>query len=207
MNDLGYKKTIEGRLDNLPDDTVFVINDFADIADNARIRRVLKQQVDEGKIDRIMRGVYHKARFNKTLGEKIPPSIDSIARAIARARKWTIAPTGEAALNALGLSTQVPMTWVYISDGPYTTFHIDKSEIRFKRSTSRDITQMSPTTLLVIQALKTLGKDSVDDAVIAKISKRLSAEEKDTLLKESIRATIWIRTAIRRICDAEKATR
>lgn len=200
MSNRSYTSKIEDRIAEFPADMVFVINDFGDIAENDLIRQVLKQQVDVGKIDRIMRGVFHKPKFNTTLNEKIPPSIDGIAHAIARARKLTIAPTGEAALNALGLSTQVPMTWIYINDGPYTSFEIGGSEIRFRRSTSRDITQLSPTTLLVIQALKALGKDTITESMIEKISKRLNDEEKRVLLDESTRATIWIRSTIRKIC-------
>lgn len=205
MNDKGYKKKIERRLEGFAPGKVFVVNDFADIAENDTIRQILKARADGGKIDRVMRGVYHKAKFNKNLGEKIPPSIDVIAHAIARARKWTIASTGEAALNALGLSTQVPMTWIYISNGPYINFDMDGSEIRYKRSTSRDITQLSPTTLLVVQALKALGKAAVDDEIIGKISKRLSDKERSALLKESARTTVWIRSVICKIYNAGEA--
>lgn len=202
MNSKGYKKKIEARITSFKPDTVFVINDFADIADNEIIRQVLKHQVDVGSIDRVIKGVFHKPRFNKTLQEKIPPRIDDVARAVARARRWTIAPTGEAALNALGLSTQVPMTWIYISDGPYTNIEIHKSNIAFKHSANRDVTQLSATTLLIVQALKALGKDDVDERVIEKLSMRLTNEQKDILLKESTRVTAWVRSALRKISEA-----
>lgn len=201
MNNKGYKKKIEARITSFMPDTVFVINDFADIADNEIIRQTLKQQVDAGVIHRIIPGVFHKQKFNKTLNENVPPSIRDIAYAIARARKWTIAPTGEAALNALGLSTQVPMTWIYISDGPYARFEIRRSIISFKHSANRDVTQLSATTLLIVQALKALGKDDVDERVIEKLSDRLTNEQKDILLKESTRVTVWVRSALRKISE------
>ena len=48
-----------------------------------------------------------------------------MAKAIARNYNWTIAPTGDAALNLLGISTQVPSKWEYVSSGPYKEYNIE----------------------------------------------------------------------------------
>lgn len=97
---------------------------------------------------------------------------------------WTIAPCGDIALNKLGLSTQVPVVWSYISDGPYRKFSWDNITVSFKHRANREISFMSESTILVIEALKTLGKERVDDNVISKIRNRLSKEEKIKMLEE-----------------------
>ncbi len=45
------------------------------------------------------------------------PSIEQIAETITRRDKARIVPTGIYALNRLGISTQVPMNIVYLTDG------------------------------------------------------------------------------------------
>jgi hypothetical protein len=60
---------------------------------------------------------------------------------------------------------------------------------------------MSPTTLLVIQALKALGRNRIDDATIGKIRQRLTDIEVNQLVEEAPRATAWIKGEIRRIVE------
>jgi hypothetical protein len=45
-----------------------------------------------------------------------------------------------------------------ISDGPYRSRTFDGTRIDFKHVTSKNVTGMSPTTLLVVRALRALGE-------------------------------------------------
>ena len=45
---------------------------------------------------------------------------------------------------------------------------------------------MSETTTLVVEALKTLGKDRVDDGIILSLRNRLPREEKKKMLVEAL---------------------
>ena len=45
---------------------------------------------------------------------------------------------------------------------------------------------------VVIEAIKTLGKDNVDENTIAILRNRLSGEEKSVLLKDATDSTSWI---------------
>lgn len=65
-----------------------------------------------------MRGVYYYPRYSELIQEYETPSPNKVTEAIARKFNWTIAPCGDTALNMLGLATQVPAKWSYISDGP-----------------------------------------------------------------------------------------
>ena len=114
------------------------------------------------------------------------------------------APCGDTALNMLGLSTQVTAVWSYISDGPYKTYEWDKTKIEFKHRTNKEVTGLSPMTILVIQALKTLGKEHVDEKTIRVLSHRLNEDEKTALLAEGAEATDWIYTVIKEICKGER---
>ena len=180
--------------------SVFVPVDFAEITDNAKIATTLSRLEAENKIRRIMRGVYDKPEYSEFLGEYISPSPNKVAEAIARNFGWTVVPCGDTALNILGLSTQVPAVWVYVSDGTYKKYSFGNTTIVFKRTTNKDISRLSYKTALVIQSIKALGKDNVDSTVIQKISSFLTRQDKDKMIKEAKISTSWIYEIIKTVC-------
>ena len=180
--------------------TVYVAVDFVDISDKTNINAYLARLAEEGLIRRVMRGVYYKAEYNEMLGEYVTPTVDNVAQALARNFGWTIVPCGDAALNILGLSTQVPATYVYVSDGTYKEYTFHNITIQFKRTTNREVSKLSYKTALVIQALKALGKDRIDDSIITRLQSILVAEEKAIMLLEAKTATAWIYDYIKQIC-------
>ena len=103
-------------------------------------------------------------------------------------------------MNLLGLSTQVPATWVYVSDGTYKEYAYDNTTIQFKKTTNKEVSKLSYKTALTIQALKALGKEKIDDAVLDSLHKLLTADEKKTMMSEAKTATSWIYEYIRQIC-------
>jgi len=179
---------------------VYVAVDFVDICDKTNINAYLARLAEEGLIRRVMCGVYYKAEYNEMLGEYVTPAVDNVAQALARNFGWTIVPCGDAALNILGLSTQVPATYVYVSDGTYKEYTFHNITIQFKRTTNREVSKLSYKTALIIQALKALGKDRIDDSIITRLQSILAAEEKAIMLLEAKTATAWIYDYIKQIC-------
>lgn len=193
-------KLIRDRINQSEIGTVYVAVDFVDISDKTSVNAYLARLVDEGLIRRVLRGVYDKPEYNDFLGEYVAPSPDKVANALARNFGWTIVPCGDTALNLLGLSTQVPAAWVYVSDGTYKEYAYDNTTIQFKRTTNKEVSKLSYKTALTVQALKALGKDKIDDIIINRLSKLLTAEEKKTMLEEAKAATSWIYEYIKLIC-------
>lgn len=189
---MSVAKEIGNRIEAADPNTVFIPSDFYDIADAPAVRNVLSRLVRDGALRHDARGVYSKPRFSKFLGEEVPPGIDDIARAIARANGWVIVPSGNHALNMLGLDTQVPASFTYVSSGPYKKYDIDGAKVSFKHRANRDIIEKSYLTCLVIQALKALGKDGIDDRVLEKLASRLTMEEAEALYNETRNATSWV---------------
>lgn len=195
-----YNKDIKKRILTSESGSVFVATDFADITDKKTASVILTRIESEGIIRRVLRGVYDKPEYNEFLKEYIAPIPDNVAHALARNFGWTIVPCGDTALNLLGLSTQVPATWVYVSDGTYKEYAFDNTVIQFKRTTNKEVSKLSYKTALTIQALKALGKDKIDESVINNLRKLLTAEEKTIMLHEAKTATSWIYEYIRQIC-------
>ena len=204
MARVNYFEQILFRIESMAKGEVFIISDFSDLADEATVRKALSRLEEDGKIRRIMRGVYENPKFNDFLGEYVKPHPDKIAKALARNYGWTIVPCGDTALNMLGLSTQVPAVWLYVSDGNYREYTCGNFVIQFKRTTNKEISKISFKTALVIQAIKALGKDKITGDVIEKIRSLTTDKEKEQMFVEAKYATAWIYDVIKEICGGTK---
>ena len=199
-----YLNQIRGNIEKAENGSVFVSTDFTDITDKKTVNMGLIRLADEGLIKKILFGVYYKPEFSKLLGEAVAPSPNKVAHALARNFGWTIVPCGDTALNLLGLSTQVPSQWIYVSDGAYKEYTFDNTTIKFKRTTNKEISKVSYKTALTIQALKALGKENITEQVILRLKKILTDEEKEKMLAESKSATAWVLELIKIICKDEE---
>jgi hypothetical protein len=150
-----------------------------------------------------MRGVYDYPAFSALFNAPASPSPDAIARAIARAQGWTILPAGDTALNLLGLSTQVPAQWQYFSDGPSKTYEWQGGTLAFKHRTNKETTVLSPKTALLVQALKTLGQNRIDDSVIATLRAKFDEKERVRAIREARYATSWVYEIVKRLAEEE----
>ncbi len=199
----GIINEIENRIEMSKPGTVFLTKDFTDIDTNTTIRKCLGRQVAAGNLRRIMQGVYEKPAYSNLLRQYLPTDPDAVANAIANTYHWNIAPCGDLALNKLGLSTQVPVKWSYISDGPYRDFSWDNITIEFKHRTNRDISGISSFTTMLIEAIRALGKDRVDASTIQQIHNLIPENKKLSILEEAKSATDWIYEIIRKACAEE----
>jgi len=195
-----YYRNIEKRIRNSTPGEIFITADFNDIVSPEVANKTLLRLSEKGLIRRVMRGVYEYPDFNELMNEYITPSPTKVAQAIARNFGWSIIPSGDTALNILGLSTQVPASWCYVSDGPYKKYCFDSITLEFRHTTNKEISKTSYKTGLFIQGLKALGKEKITDNIISKLSKLLSVDDKAAMLSEAKYATSWIYEEIKKIC-------
>jgi len=202
--EISYKGSVVKKIQSFEEGAVFIANDFLEIASYERIRNILNRLVKDGAIHRILNGVYYQPRYSELIDEYEAPNVHHVALAIARKYNWTITPSENTALNILGLSTQVPAKWVYLSDGRYVTYSFGSIDIEFKRRSNAEISNMSTITSMVIQAIKAIGKDRINEEQIDILKRRLSNEEKKALLSESTTATAWIYEILRKIGEEDE---
>lgn len=198
-----YLDQIKNRINDFDSRKVFINNDFLDIAGNETVRRTLNQLVSENKITRVINGFYYNPRYSELIGEYEAVSIHELALAIARKYNWNIAPYNSTALNLLGLSTQVPTHYKYISSGRYKEYKIGDTVLEFKKVNPGEIANMSLKTATVIQAIKSLGKENITNEVIQKIRENLTEKERIDLMNESKSVPAWIYEVIREICEGK----
>ncbi|HEQ2869237.1 TPA: DUF6088 family protein [Streptococcus agalactiae] len=198
-----YMEIISDKINSFDSHKVFFANDFLDVASNATVRQILKRLADEDKIKRVIYGFYYNPRYSELIGEYEAVSIHELALAIARKYNWNIAPYSSTALNLLGLSTQVPTHYKYISSGRYKEYKIGDTVLEFKKVNPGEIANMSLKTATVIQAIKSLGKENITNEVIQKIRENLSEKERIDLMNESKSVPAWIYEVIREICEGK----
>ena len=158
------------------------------------MERLVKNQA----LERVTAGVYVRPEIDPYIG-KVPPNIEAIAEAIAKRDGARIVPTGVYALNRLGLSTQVPMNVIYLTDGSARKVNIDNRNIVFKRVSPKNVATVGEISGLVIQALRTIGKENVREDEIIKIQELLKKEKRTRLVHDIRLAPSWIRAIMQPI--------
>lgn len=122
------------------------------------------------------------------------PSIDEIAAAIAQKDKARIIPSCLTALNKLGLSTQVTMNAVYLTDATAREIKIGNRTIMFKRCAPRNFAYQTEVFPLVVCAMKEIGAANVTEEHIDMIKNAIDkCEDKDAIRHDYNVAPSWIR--------------
>ncbi len=181
---------------------VFTPGYFMDLGSRQAVDLALHRLAKNGTLRRLARGLYDYPRIEPGLG-LLYPTIDAVVEALKGRDNILLQPSGGYAANLLGLSDQVPMKIVFLTDGPARRVQIGKQVIMLKHTTPRAMATAGRISGLVIQALRHIGQAHVDDAVVARLQKRLTADDKKQLLRDIRHAPAWIAAIFRRIADPE----
>lgn len=182
----------------------FFQGDFGDLAGRPTTDWNLFQLAESGTIRRVFRGIYDYPRYSELLQTQLSPDIESVAQALARKFGWRIQPNGEMALNLIGLSTQVPARALYLSDGPTRSYTIGKTTLAFRHTKLKEARFKHRESGLIVQALRALGQERIDAAVIAKIRAWLPEQMRAKVRKDTQRATAWVHEVIMKITEPDE---
>jgi DNA-binding transcriptional regulator YhcF (GntR family) len=167
-------------------------SDFSNIAKQETVRKALKRLEDAGLLLKVAHGIYIYPEKSNLFGY-VKPSYELIAKEIAKRDKARIIPSGAYALNALGLSTQIPMRVVYLTDGTPREVKLGKRGIRFKSAHPKYFQMRNKVNQLVVQALRHLGQDQVDESDLVRISDVLHKQPVEEVKRDAKFAPEWIR--------------
>lgn len=154
--DQSTHKKIQEIVANTKAGTILFPTDFRGTGSEGAIKMSLSRLVKEKELDRLAHGIYLKPDYHPTYG-KLQPALEEIAQSIANKEQVRIKPSGAYALNRLGLSTQIPLRLVYITDGPRREFTIGHGGIKFKPSAPKRFAMKGEISSLLFQALEELG--------------------------------------------------
>lgn len=178
--------------------SIFFAADFATIGEAKAVHKALERLTNDGKIIRLARGIYCYPKIDKVLGLGVLyPSFEEIAQYIAKRDKARIVPTGQYALNKLGLSTQVPMNIVYLTDGSPRKIVINNGRgIQFKHTAPKNLAFKNELAMFITFALKELTKERITEEHISRLKKLLKNEPKEKVTADFKLIPAWIRSII-----------
>lgn len=179
---------------------IFFPSDFAEKGSSTAIRQALTRLEEDGFLTRLAHGVYLYPKTHIILGQ-LMPTIEEIAIAIAKRDKARIIPTGNQSLNKLGLSTQVPMNIVYLTDGSSRLIKIKNGSIKFKTASPKIFSVKNDEIILIIQALKQLGKENISPQVKTRIREVLNTIDPKVIKHDLKLAPLWVKEVIEKSID------
>lgn len=169
---------------------VFTPHDFSDVGSDGAVRVALSRLKADDVIRLASRGIYYYPVMHDKLGV-MPPSMDGIQQAIQRRDGMILVPGGAHAANVLGLSDQVPMKQVLLTNGTARTIRVGSRALVLKHASARSL-RASPTGALVIQALRYLGKDAISGGVLMRLRSVLDSKARSSLVKDARFAPAWV---------------
>ena len=194
---MSIEEKILQRIKTIPTGELFLPIDFSDLGSSEAVRLSLFRLEKEAIINRVAQGIYVRPKESRLIGP-LTPSAEDVADAIAKRDRIRTLPTGSYALNALGLSTQLPMNIVLLTDGSPREIKVGKRIIKFKKTTPKNLLAKGKISRLVIQALKEIGNGKVNTDEEQKILTLLRKEDKKDLLHDIVLSPVWIQKIMKR---------
>ncbi|MBO2517030.1 MAG: hypothetical protein CW338_07125 [Clostridiales bacterium] len=186
---------IEKRILERPEQTVWVMNDFSDIASNKTASKTLSRMEECGFLRKVMQGVFC------SLSGTAMPQPHEIASALARSNSHVIVPCGDTVLHLLGVRDEKPRMWTYLTDGVYRTYEYGNILIEFRHASERAYASLSQKTAWIIQAVKAIGKGDNRELLYRHLAAVITPAEKRKMKTEIGRTAAWIRTTLQQILN------
>ena len=177
---------------------VFTKSHFFDLGSRTAVAKALERLADAGVIRRLSRGLYEYPKQHPEFGV-LPVNYEQVAQALAGRDNLKIQPSGAYAANLLGLSDQVPAKVVFLTDGSHRKIQIGNRSIVLKRTTPKNMATAGKISGLVIQALRFMGQENIDDRVIGILKRKLAEKDKQILMADFRYAPAWIEKVVKRL--------
>lgn len=177
---------------------VFTHVDFSSIGNESTVERILSRLFEAGEIRRIRRGLYYKPEISRW-GE-VPPAHSTIVKALSRMMRTKFLPDGANALYQLGLTTQIPMKQVYLTEKQIGDIVIGKSKIEFRKVSEKKLSGRGKRAGIYLSAIEYLGKEEAfDESLQSKIAETLNEKEIHDLKSASKNRSAWVKEAVEHI--------
>ena len=186
---------LEDKILSLKKGTIVFVSDFAGFGTAENVKKVLLRLEKKQLLVRLAHGIYLYPKIDKELGI-LYPSTESIAEAIAKRDKIRIIPTSIYALQQLGISTQIPMNVIYLTDGAPRKIKVGKRTITFKKTAPKNLAIKNKVLSNIVQGLKELGKENITDEIRQKINQALQKVPVKALKEEILNAPVWVRNEV-----------
>ena len=177
---VSVSQIIELKINRFKPGQVFSPSDFKELGTSTSIRKALSRLVESGLAERMGQGIYVIPKNDKNFG-KVLPSMEHLAEALAKKEHVKIKPSGQYALNKVGLSTQVPMRLVFLTTGNSKRIQIGKSAIIFNSTSAKKLSMKGDITSLLFLGLEELDLQKLSPTQMVRIRELLQQESPENL--------------------------
>lgn len=151
------------RVRALPEGAPVAAKGLLHLGSRAAVDQALSRLVRRGRLVRAGRGVYMRP-LESRFGSRAP-SVETVVRAVSEQRGEVVASNGAAAANALGLTTQVPIRMVYLTNGKSRLFNVGKQTVEFKHAPAWQLLLADRPAGEAVRALAWLGPEKAATAL------------------------------------------
>lgn len=188
-------KDIYGRIVSLEGGSVIFASDFLDLCTERQAGRVLTELEAKGEIKRLARGIYCKPTLTRF--GPLYPDVSRIVETVAQRDHAQVLPSGYMAANILGLSTQVPMAYTYITSGSSRQLIVDGKAINLQRAVPRNFAYKTRLAALIVQALKATGAENIGPEEISALKNAINKHpDKEAFQSDVLLMPVWMKTII-----------
>ena len=193
--------TLRQRIEAMPEDSILFRSDFPEYHAEF-VGSTLSELTNEGVLTKIAQGIYAKPRRSRF--GIVLPTVDKVVQAIATRDNAQVIPSGMTALNILGLSTQVPMNYTYLTTGSERTVKLSNRQVTLKRGVPKNFCYETRLIALLVQALKALKQENVSDNELQTINSLISKEpNKESLMRDMDLMPAWMKRIIKPMLKTE----
>lgn len=194
-SDQTNQQTLRDKILSLPSGSVIFRSDYPEYHAEF-VGGTLATLTQEGVLMKVAQGIYVKPTLSRF--GAVSPSVGTIVRAIAERDHAQVMPTGVTVLNALGLSTQVPMKYTYLTTGSKRVIKMKGATVTLKTAVPRYFCYETKLVGMLVQALKNLTKDGVEEEHLVQIAKLLTQEpDQEALAKDVLRMPEWMKRMVK----------
>ena len=188
-------KEIYERIASLEGGSVIFASDFLDLCTERQAGRVLTELEAKGDIKRLARGIYCKPTVTRF--GPLYPDISRIVEAVAKRDHAQVLPSGYTAANMLGLSTQVPMSYTYITSGSSRVLTVEGKTINLQRAVPRNFAYKTRLAALIVQAMKATGAENIGPEEISAIKSAIvKVPDSEAFRSDVLMMPVWMKTII-----------
>ena len=188
-------KDIYGRIVSLEGGSVIFASDFLDLCTERQAGRVLTELEAKGAIKRLARGIYCKPTLTRF--GPLYPDVSRIVEAVAQRDHAQVLPSGYTAANILGLSTQVPMAYTYITSGSSRQLIVDGKAINLQRAVPLNFAYKTRLAALIVQALKATGAENIGPEEISALKNAINKHpDEEAFQSDVLLMPVWMKTII-----------
>ncbi|MER2534381.1 MAG: DUF6088 family protein [Rhizobiaceae bacterium] len=163
------------------------------LGNRAAVDQALSRLVERGQLMRAGRGVYLRP-ISSRFGIR-SPSVEQAVEALASQRGEVIVPSGAAAANTLGLTTQVPVRSVYLTSGRSRTMSLGKQVVELRHAPRWQLALANRPAGEAVRALAWLGPEKAE-AALQTLKRRLPSTTFQELVAVAPQLPTWLARSV-----------